>query len=455
MQNKSELSAQSTRDLDAAELKLPLWKANFWYFILWLMMLIDVMDRQAVNAVLPLLKKSFQLTDTQAGLVSSVLGLSIALFAVPVAMLADKWSRRKMVSIMIAFWSVATYGTGLAKGFGSLVVARLCVGTGEAGYGGVAYSLISAWYSKKIRGTMIGLFHAAAPVGNAVGVMVAGYLAYKYGWRTCFGILAVPGLILAVLAWFMPDFKIKKIECEKTDTNDDSNKVAGEKTQEIKITDALLYIFKSPTVIATFLIFGSAFIATNSIGTWGPTFFARTFDMNVKDAAKAMGIASLLAIGGAPLMGFLGDRLLKYTEKGRLIAAATSALLFFVCITLSLQNAMNIKDYNTVFIFWTLSFFFLFGIPACVGAVTQDLVPPHFRTITASFLPLSNHLIGGVWGPIIAGAISDRHGLAYALQAVSVIAIILVIAFILFGAIFYNRDLNRIRKMGTFKLDKD
>lgn len=197
---------------DVPELKLPAWRANLWFMVLWLIMVIDAMDRQCVTVIFPALKEEFHLTDAQLGLVGSITGLTISILVFPVAIIVDKWSRRKMISIMAVFWSIATFATGLAKGFYTLLLARLSIGTGEAGYGAAAFSLISAYYPQKRRGMMIGLFQAAAILGVAGGVGLGGFLAFKYGWRSVFGILAVPGLILAAFAWFLPDFKTKRVE---------------------------------------------------------------------------------------------------------------------------------------------------------------------------------------------------------------------------------------------------
>jgi len=436
-----------------AELKLPWWKAYFWYLILWLMMLVDIMDRQVVAAILPMLKSEFLLTDAQAGVVSSIIGITIALLVVPTAMLADRWSRRKVVALMVGIWSVATYATGMARGYISLVAARLSVGVGEAGYLPVAYSLISAWFPKTRRGLMIGLFHASVPIGSAVGIMVGGWLAYKYGWRTCFGILAVPGLILAVLAWFMPDFKNKKVEVKKETSKNDTQ--SGVEVLKPTIKGALSYIFTSPAVLSLYFVAGSIQIATNSLGIWGPTLFARSYDMNVKDAAMAVGYATLIGMIGAPIIGFIADKAMKYMSKGRLLIVVVSALSLLGMVTIASQTAMTGINYKIFFISWAVISFFVMGAPASIGTMTQDLVPPFYRAIAAGFLPVANQLIGGVWGPIITGALSDRFGIAYALQVVVLLSVCLVVILAILTNIFYKRALDRINKMGHFNLEAD
>jgi MFS family permease len=423
---------------DIPELKLPVWKANSGFAILWIIMLIDAMDRQCVTAIFPALKSAFLLTDAQLGLVGSITGLTISILVFPVAIIIDKWSRRKMIALMVALWSVATFFTGWARGFNTLLAARLAVGTGEAGYGAAGFSLISAYYPKKKRGLMIGLFQAAAVIGVAAGVGLGGLIAFRYGWRSIFGLLALPGLLLAVLAWFLPDFKTKKIEADQA------------REVKPKIKDVLSYIFKTPTLLTVYLGAVAIYIAFSTFMMWTPTFFGRTFSLDMKEAAKITAIIVLLSCSGSPIGGWLGDRLLKFTPKGRLLAAGIGVSLFLLFISLALQS--NLLSY--VVAFWTIGVFFLISYTSNLIAVTQDLVPPYFRSISYSFIPLFQQILAGVWAPMVAGAISDRVGLHYALQAVAIFSAVLALFLFLLASRFYKKDLEKVTLLGKFELDQ-
>ena len=167
--SSSSSSSLQEKSKEMSELRLPLYKANFWFVILWLILLINIMDRTVINGILPALKTAFHLTDAQLGMIVSATSLSLSVFVFPFAIIADKWSRRKMISIMGALWSIATYVTGLAQVFPTLLLARLSVGIGEAAYAPAATSLISAWYPQKLRSTMIGIFQSAVILGQAGG----------------------------------------------------------------------------------------------------------------------------------------------------------------------------------------------------------------------------------------------------------------------------------------------
>ena len=420
------------------ELEMPAWKANFWFAILWLIMLVDAMDRQCVTVIFPALKSAFQLTDAQLGLVGSITGLTISVLVFPVAIIVDKWSRSKMITLMVAFWSFATFATGLAKGFYSLLAARLAVGVGEAGYGAAGFSLISAYYPQKRRGLMIGLFQSAAILGVAAGVGIGGFIAVKYGWRSVFGILAVPGLLLALLAWFLPDFKTMRIEQDQ------------EKEVKPTIKEVLKYIIETPTLLMVYLGAVAVYVAFSTFAMWTPTFFGRTFSLNMKDAGQVTALVTLLSWPGSPIGGWLGDRFLKITKKGRLLSAGIGVFLFLLFISLALQA----HGFPYVVILWTIAVFFLISYTSNLIAITQDLVPPYFRSISYSFIPLFQQLLAGVWAPMIAGALSDRYGLNYALQVIAIFSALVSLILFIVASRFYEKDLEKITRLGKFELDR-
>ena len=427
----------SEKDSTQAELKLPLWKANLWFSVLWITMFLDIMDRSIMGGVLPAIKKAFQLSDAQSGFVGSIMGLTVALLSFPVAILVDKWSRKRMIAIMVTFWSLATYATGIAKGYGGLLLARLGVGAGEGGYNSAANSLISSWYPKKIRGTIFGIYNVSVPLGMAAGVMFSGYVAHKYGWQAVFGVLAIPGLIIAALTLFMPDYKAKKIDKDDVEVKP-------------KLREFFQYIFHTPSLI--FIYLGSAFcmVANTSIPLWAPTYFGRAFQLNLKEATQIVGMISLLGVLGGPLGGSLGDYLCKFSVKGRAIALCVSMLLFYLFAFLTFRSTVYI---HTV-IFFAVMFIFLNSYRCNIDASSQDLAPAYFRAMVYSLVPLFNHILGGVPAPVITGAISDRFVLQYALQLTAIISAGLSVLCFICASKFWKKDAEKLTRIGKFKLDQ-
>lgn len=442
--SSSSSSSLQEKSKEMSELRLPLYKANFWFVILWLILLINIMDRTVINGILPALKTAFHLTDAQLGMLVSATSLGLSVFVFPFAIIADKWSRRKMISIMGALWSIATYVTGLAQVFPTLLLARLSVGIGEAAYAPAATSLISAWYPLKLRSTMIGIFQSAVILGQAGGVFLGGFLAYRYGWQSVFGILAVPGLILALLSWFIPDYKTKVVNKEKH----------SDQVIKPRVKDTLLYIVKTPTLLYTFLAYSGFIMAIIAFATWGSTFFLRTFNLNIEKAGMLIGLSALIQSGGAPLGGWLGDIMTRRICGGKLLVAAFVVLLFIALMSLSFQASAKGVSLTIVYLLWTVGAFISAGQWANAIAVSQDLVPPFFRAISFSLLSLTGNLLGGTLGPVITGMISDKMGLTYALQVILLLGGTIAVVFYSLAAKTFKKDLERLEKLGEFQLDR-
>jgi MFS transporter, Spinster family, sphingosine-1-phosphate transporter len=428
---------------DAAEMTISRGKANLWFIVILVIYIIDMMDKQAINAVLPVLKSEFDFTDAQLGAISSVVSVSVGLLCLPVAVLIDRWSRRKIIAIMVGLWSFATFLTGRATGFIGLLLARLSVGIGEAGYQPASIALVSAWYPRKMRGAMLGLLTAGAPLGAMAGILMAGTLTYHFGWRACFGILALPGFIFALLAWFIPDYKTVRVEQGK------------EESARGSLKETILYILKTPTMIYLYLASAAIVMVIVTFSAWGVSFFERTFDLNIKQASTIIGVILLITFPGSLYGGWLGDRLIKRTCRGRLIAALVNGLAFLLFSTLALQVANCTRNLYLVIPLWALSSFFVVGIMSNVYATTQDLAAPYFRATAVGFVPLVQQLLGATIGPIIAGFISDRMGLVSALQIVGVLGIFAGSILIMYALKHYEGDLQRVKDLGTFTLSRD
>ena len=430
---------------EVAELNIPFWKANFWFVVLWLIMICDYMDRMAINAVLPLLKAEFGFTDAQSGLISSVLSITMLLLAPVVAMWADQWSRRKLIAGMVAIWSLATYLTGKASSYYALLTARLVVGAGEAGYNSSGSALVSVWYPKKIRGTMMGLFFSGQVLGSALGVIVAGAIAHAYGWRTCFGILAVPGFFLAVLAWFLPDYKAERIQQEKT---------VGKKGGILKaLKETLTFIVKSPSLFFVYLTVMAVTFYLLAFTVWGVTVFVRSFDMNVKQASLIVGPIGLIGFLGAPFAGWVADKAVKRAKKGRVIAIASMMCIAGIVSTALLLITIPAKNLPLTIALWTVGSFFTAGLIPVTYAIVQDIVPASLRTSAAGMILLFGG-VGSFSGPPVCGFFSDRMGLIMALQTVVVVSVVWVVISSFLASKFYDRDIERAKAFGSFEIRK-
>ncbi|HRS19003.1 MAG TPA: MFS transporter, partial [Bacteroidales bacterium] len=164
-------------------------------FLVFVIYLIDFADRKVMSVLFESIKYDWNITDVQLSLLEGVTSLVIAVCVLPMAIAIDRWSRKYMIAIMVAAWSIITFVCAFAENYTQLLILRALIGIGEAAYAPAAVSLLSKSFPARHRAKYIGIFDAAAPLGVALGMIVGGYIGMIYGWRHAFGIVAIPGII--------------------------------------------------------------------------------------------------------------------------------------------------------------------------------------------------------------------------------------------------------------------
>ena len=167
-------------------------------FILVVVYTFNFIDRQIVGILAVPIKADLGLTDSQLGLMG---GLAFALFytglGIPVAMLADRFSRTWIMTVALVIWSGMTAASGLATNFWQLFAARLGVGVGEAGGVAPAYSLISDYFPPNHRARAMSVYSFGIPIGSAIGIVFGGVIASMIDWRWAFFIVGLAGVAIA------------------------------------------------------------------------------------------------------------------------------------------------------------------------------------------------------------------------------------------------------------------
>src|SRR5262245_61961829 len=160
------------------------------------LLLSDYMSRQVLNAVFPLLKAQWSLSDTQLGSLSGVVSLMVGLLTIPLSLAADRWGRVASLRVMALLWSLATLACGFARSYGERFVARFVIGVGEAAYGSVGVAVILSVFPAHLRSTLAGSFLAGGIFGSVLGMGIGGAVAAALGWRWSFYTMAGFGLVL-------------------------------------------------------------------------------------------------------------------------------------------------------------------------------------------------------------------------------------------------------------------
>ena len=167
--------------------------------VLLIVYILNYLDRQLVSILVEPIRKELGFTDGQLGLIT---GLAFAAFysvcGVPVAWLADRTNRVRVLTVACTMWSVATACCGLSTGFGALAVSRMTVGVGEAGGAPPSYSIISDYFPKKQRGVALAIFSLGVPLGQAAAVAFGVPIAEAFSWNVAFYSLGAMGVLAAI-----------------------------------------------------------------------------------------------------------------------------------------------------------------------------------------------------------------------------------------------------------------
>lgn len=396
----------------------------FW--LLFGLYMFDYMDRMVIVSLFPFLKQDMGMTDAQCGLMVSAVYWSILLFSFPVSIIVDRWSRTKSISIMAALWSIATLSCAFTKNFSQLLFARAAIGIGEAGYAPGGTAMLSANFPKEKRARILGFWNASIPLGSALGIGIGGFVAHHFGWRHAFGLVALPGLVLAILFYFVKDYKtIALTRKEKT----------GQETK-MQFTDMIRQFTHNPTLLCNNLSFALNVFITTSLLTWLPTYFHRFESLAMDKASMKASSIMILAIIGAPLGGFLSDLWMKKTENARLLFPAISSILTGALLFIAFYFFSGTAQYLVLLLCGITAVAF---VPSCV-AVTQDVVHPGLRAVSLSLNIIIQHLLGSSLAPVVIGKLSDGYGLDRALTILPVFAL-LAATLLFIGSFYYKKDL--------------
>lgn len=193
------LGAEPVTEARAAGAGWPVHRRYAWlvFALSFGLLLSDYMSRQVLNAVFPMLKDEWLLSDAKLGSLSGIVALMVGLLTFPLSLMADRWGRVRTLLLAATMWSVATLGCALATGYGQMFLGRLFVGIGEAAYGSVGIAVVLSIFPTAMRATLSGAFIAGGAFGSVLGVSIGGVVADHFGWRWAFAVMGIFGLVLA------------------------------------------------------------------------------------------------------------------------------------------------------------------------------------------------------------------------------------------------------------------
>jgi len=399
------------------------------------LMMVDYIDRQVIVSLFPHLKEAWGLSDKQLGALVSAVSVTVAVGGIPIALIADRFSRVKSIVVMATIWSLASISCMFTRNFGQLLAARAAVGLGEAGYGSVGAALIASHFPARMRGALMAAFFSAASIGSVLGVMLGGVIAARWGWQAAFGVVGVPGLVLALLYIKVRDYRTVELT-PRIETATRSTQGAAR-----AIVKRLM---RSRTLLWVCIAAPAQLILVSSIWAWLPSFLNRVHGMTPEQAAIKAALVVLCGALGSVVWGAVADRAGRKRPAAKLqvtaaICVASAAVL---ALAFGAEHVGLVLSKQGQFALLALGGFLMTCSVGVVAAVVIDVIHPGIRATGASVLSLFQNLLGLATGPLIAGFLSDAWSLQHALIAMPVFGLLAAGAF-LRASRSYGADLQR------------
>lgn len=394
----------------------------------------NFVDRQVLAILLEDIKLEFSLSDTQLGLLS---GLAFVLFystlGIPIARLADRANRVKIIAGACAIWSVATAACGMAANFTQLLFARVAVGIGEAGCAPPTHSVLADFYRRTELSRALGILTAAAPAGAIAGVMLGGWIAETWGWRYAFIVVGLPGLVVAAIAFL-------------TLREPERGRLGGVAPTEAPppIMETAKRLFTNR--IFVFVMLGNAFAVMMAyvVANWAPALYRRVFDLG----ATEVGFYAALGVifGGLPgtiVGGIMSDALVKRDVRWQGWMPAFGLILSFPFLLIA-PFAPTVIGATVIF---ALGTFFNNLCLAPGAALIQSVARPNERALAASLYIFASSALGIGAGPLVVGILSDgfapvygADSLRYAMSITTIVTLIAAAMFLIAAPALKRRE---------------
>lgn len=364
-------------------------------FLMFVVCLFDFADRAVFAVLAQTIKTELLLTDFQLGLLQ---GLAFAflysLLGVPLARLAERKSRTKIIAACTALWSAATLFCGFVTSFWGLALGRIGVGVGEAGFLPATNSMVGDQYGRNRRSSIMGLIMLGTPAGILTGSLVGGMFAGP-DWRHAFYLLGAGGLIAAGLVLVFIREPARGLA--------DGAKPAISPPPDFKAF--LKAVASKPSLMLIIAGGSTAGFGMTSISQFLAVFLARTYEMPVREAAVYYGFISATFLSIGLMVGSFGtDWLSKRDERwpawGAAIGLCLAPFFYFAAF-----NVHNITA-ATVLLVIAGSMLLIFYAPT--SGMIQNLLHPRMRATGAATFAMLYTMIGSGLGPTFIGWVSDQ-----------------------------------------------
>lgn len=368
-------------------------------------------DRSIVAILAEHIAQEFQLQDWQLGaLTGTAFALTYTICAIPVARLAERFNRPRIIGATVAVWSLFTLLAAFTTSYAQLFLSRLGVGMGEAGNVPACHSLISSYFSARRRALALSIFTSGIRLGSLAGLAIGGLVADAHGWRTAFVVAGIPGLVIALLAFV---------------TLREPRKAAPLRARPAPIMDGVRFLLTKRTFVLITLASVIMSLTANAAVAFKAPFFLRQHQDGLVKLAQGLEAATGLVVGptgflgvvlgvagglagiiGMVAGGWLADRL-GQRDKSSYMTVAAVALALAIPLEVS---ALLVPDVAVALTLISLGSMFASAVYGGMYATIQGLVPHSLRATASAVYLITVNGVGLTLGPLLVGVLSDIFG---------------------------------------------
>ncbi len=388
--------------------------------LLWFCGFFNYADRQALSAVFPLLESEFKLTDGQLGLLGSAFMVVYAVASPFTGYTVDRFSRRLLVGLGLAFWSLICAATAFGRSFVQLLLLRGAEGLGESFYFPASMSVLADYHGPRTRSRAMSIHQTSVYLGTAGGWYLGGLLGERFGWRSPFLALGLAGL---AYAGFLSMALVEPRRGGTTTEEGESTDLAESIPESAHLTRGeggflakIGRIAREPAAAILLLVFvGANFVATTFLA-WLPTYVFRNFDLGLTSSSLLSIFWPLASLPGALLGGIGADLAARRSAGGRVGVQAIGLILaapfVFLCGATHAVPVLIVA---------------LVGSGLCKGIYDANIFASLFDVVraedrgTAAGLMNTLGWTGGFIAPALVGWASDRFGLGLAITATAAV----------------------------------
>ncbi|MBD1424176.1 MFS transporter [Sphingobacterium arenae] len=400
-------------------------KGYAWLLValLWVVAFLNYFDRILITSMRDPIVADFDLTDAQFGLLTSVFLWSYGFVSPFGGFLADKYSRKKVIVLSVAIWSLVTLWTGYASTFPEMLATRLLMGVSEACYIPAALALITDYHTGKTRSLATGLHMCGLYTGLALGGL-GGFIAEYWGWRSGFHVFGLFGIIYSfVLIYFLKDVKKEEEEPKRI------SQPITEVSSSYSIREVLSSLFRLASFYIILIYFAILGMANWLVNGWLPTFLKDQFNLDLGTAGiSATGYIQIGSFVGVIVGGIIADRWVQKNPKGRLnvmiigfcvgapflfIMASTNLFLLAIVAMIVFGLARGFNDANLM-------------------PMLRQVVDQRYIATAYGFLNFLSTIVGGLM-VYIGGALKDANvnlSITYKTIAVGLLLVSLTLLFV-------------------------